>query len=175
MRKPFLKVWIVTVVCMLLPLQVFATICWDDIYGNKYSVELGPSRGGKIALNGFVKVSDAIVEGTGTFACPNLLGRIAPLFGTAVIVDSKTAVIGWLIISIDQKADLGDKTGCIGYREQLTLDLHTGKAVGQFFFDSELPDRDPKIVFGPSELTLSDECPSPQGQGNHNPLKRFDK
>ena len=174
MSKPFLKVWMVTVVCLLLPLQAFATICWDDIYGNKYSVELGPSRGGKIALHGYVKISqDAPCKLLGSK--DELVNRTAPLFGTAVVVDSKRAVIGWLIISIDQDADLGDKTGCIGYREQLTLDLHTGKAIGQFFFDSELPDRDPKIVFGPSELTLSDECPSPQGQGHDNPLKRFDK
>ena len=174
MRKPFLKVWVVTVVCLLLPLQAFATICWDDSYGNKYSVELGSSSGGKIALHGFVKISqDAPCNLLGS--TDDLVGRTAPLFGTAVVVDSNTAVIGWLIISIDQDAILDPKkpkkTGCIGYREQLTLDLDTGKAVGQFFFDSELPQRS----FGPSELTLSDECPSPQNQGNPNPLERFDK
>lgn len=164
MRKAFLLVLMLTVVCMLLPSQAVAALCWDDTYGNKYAVELGSSRGGKIALQGYVEIASE--------APCQLVGRIAPLFGTAVVVDSDTAVLGWMVVSIDQDADLGGgKTGCIGYREQLTMDLHTGKAVGQFFFDSELPDR----AFGPSELTLSAECPSPQVQGNPNPLKRFDK
>ena|GEM_PF-5681047 len=168
MRKPFLKVWIVTVVCMLLPLQAFATICWTDNpehpdQGNLYSVELGPSRGGKIALHGSVKIAPG--------APCNLVGGTALLFGTAVVVDSKTTVIGWQIISIDQGADLGTgKTGCIGYREQLTLNPHTGALDGEFFFDSELPDR----AFGTDHLELI-ACPSPQDRGHHNPLKRFDR
>jgi len=158
MRKPFLKVWICAVVCMLLPLQAFATICWTDLYGNQISVELGSSSRGKIALYGYVKISPSA-------PCTNLVAGIAPLFGTAVVVDSDTAVLGWHVISVDEEH------GCIGYRERYNLDLHTGNAaVGEFFFDSELPDR----IFGPTSLTLS-ACPSPQGQGNQNPLKRFDK
>jgi hypothetical protein len=162
--KPSLQVWIITVVCLLLPFPAVATICWTDAFDNQYSVELGSSRGGKVALQGYVKISPS--------APCNLLGRIAPLFGTAVVVDANTAVIGWLIISIDQNAviDQAGTKGCIGYREQLTLNLHSGKAVGEFFLDSTLPDR----AFGPSELTLS-ACPSPQPQGDPNPLKRFDK
>lgn len=167
MRKSFLEVWIVTVVCILLPLQALATICWTDNpkepdQGNLYSVELGPSRGGKIALHGSVKIAPG--------APCKVAGGIGLLFGTAVVVDPKTTVIGWQIISIDPDADLGTgKTGCIGYREQLTLDPHTGALDGVFFFDSELPDR----FFGPDHLEIT-ACPRLDDDRKRNPLKRFD-
>src|SRR6266511_1591498 len=179
MRKPFLKVWMVTVVCMLLPLQAFATICWTDNpehpdQGNLYSVELGPSRGGKIALHGYVKIAPG--------APCKLVGGIAPLFGTAVVVDSKTVVIGWQIISIDKDAVLDSgKVGCIGYRELLNLNPLTGALDGEYFFDSELPDQLSGFDDNLHDRLLNKEhleiiaCPSPQDRGHHNPLKRFDE
>jgi hypothetical protein len=184
MRKPFLKVWMVTVVCMLLPLQAFATICWTDNpehpdQGNFYSVELGPSRGGTIALHGSVKIAPG--------APCKLAGGTALLFGTAVVVDSKTTVIGWQIISIDGEAVLlpSGKKGCIGYRELLTLDPDTGALDGEFFFDSEIPEKLSgfdddlhddlhKRLFGPEHLERI-ACSSPKNRGHHNPLKRFDE
>jgi len=171
MRKPFLKVWICAVVCMLLPLQAFATICWTDpVLGNQYSVELGSSREGKIALYGYVKVAQD------TSPCKGLRNRIAPLSGTAVVVDSDTAVIGWLIMSIDLDH------GCFGFRERLNFDQHTGTLTGEYVLETDPADPsaiDLDIVKGVSQLELS-ACPKPDddsrsNEGNHNPFKHFDK
>jgi hypothetical protein len=157
MRRPCLKIWICTVVCLLLPLQAFATICWTDGV-NQYFVELGSSSRGTIALSGYVKVGtppDKLLPPCQGF------DLIAPLVGTAVVVDSNTAVIGWLVTSID------NANGCIGYRERLTLDLHTGNLDGEYYLDSDGSS-------GDDHLTLF-ACPKSHGEGNQNPLKRFDK
>jgi hypothetical protein len=145
---------------MLLPLQAFATICWTDSLdpkhhpelGNRYFVELGSSSEGTIALSGYVKVAPGA-------PCKGFDG-IAPLFGTAVVDDSDTAVIGWLVISIDNAHE------CIGYRERLSL-LRNGDLAGEYYLDSD-------GTKGDDYLTRI-ACPKSHDERNQNPLKHFDK
>jgi len=113
MNKRILTMSALAGILILFPLEALAALCWTDNFGATYSIEVGPGSGSTMLLHGFRK--------PGVGSC-----SVAPVTGSAFILNPTTALVGWRTQSIDPP------NGCVGFHETLTVQLATLLMTGNF-------------------------------------------
>jgi hypothetical protein len=125
-------------IAMMLPLQALAApVCFTDNFGATYSIELGTSSGSRIDLYGYRKVS----------GCQAAVGGVAPLYGSATVINPTQAVAGWYV---NNALD----SGCVDFTMTLTFNLSNLSASGKFVNEGSAS---PTAI----SLTQTGACPTP--------------